>query len=279
MERYVLITGASKGIGKATALSLARQGFQVFAGVRNMADGEALKGEAQGKITPVCIDVTDEAQVRQAVEIIMPIVGQAGLYGLVNNAGMAVAAPLEFVPIDNFRQQIEVNLIGQLVVTQAFLPLIRQARGRIINISSVGGRIAGGMIGAYHASKFALEALTDSLRQELKPWGIEVVAIEPGTIATPIWDTSLAAYDKLAARMNPAANDYYKDAIARTRKIVSTANARGIAPEKVAEAINKALTAARPRTRYIVGTDAQIGIRILSRLPDRLRDRLMATLG
>jgi NAD(P)-dependent dehydrogenase (short-subunit alcohol dehydrogenase family) len=275
-KRYVLVTGASKGIGRATVLQLAQQGFDVFAGVRNEQDGAALQREAGERLTPLLLDVTNGQQIAQAAETIMGRVGQNGLYGLVNNAGIAVAAPLEFVPVDDFRSQIEVNLVGQLAVTQAALPLLRQGRGRIINVSSVGGRVAGTMLGAYHASKFALEALTDTLRQELNPWGITVIAVQPGTIATPIWETSLAAADRLLQRMNPKVHEYYRALIDKTRQNAMSASTRGIAPERVAEVITTALSAARPRTRYTVGVDARIGVHVLTRLPDRLRDQLMA---
>jgi NAD(P)-dependent dehydrogenase (short-subunit alcohol dehydrogenase family) len=275
-QRHILITGASKGIGRATALHLARQGFHVFAGVRNAADGEALQREATANLTPVIIDVTNNKQITQAAQQIAQQVGQTGLYGLVNNAGIAVAAPLEFIPVDEFRRQIEVNLVSQLAVTQVFLPCIRQAQGRIINVSSVGGRIAGTMIGAYHASKFGMEAMTDTLRQELRPWGIEVVSIEPGNVATPIWETSSTAFDRLVERMNPQVNELYAKAMERTRATAANATTSGLPPERVAEVIHDALTARRPQTRYLIGTDAQIAARIFARLPDRLRDRLMA---
>lgn len=272
-KRAVLITGASKGIGRATALHLDGLGFRVFAGVRSEADGAALEKESSGHVTPVIVDVTDAAQIARAAGEISAQVGADGLYGLVNNAGMSTAAPLEFVPLDEFRHQLEVNLVGQLAVTQAMLPLIRKAKGRIVNVTSIGGRIAGAMIGPYHASKFGLEALTDSLRLELKPWGIEVIAIEPGAVATPIWDTSLARADQL---ITPQMTELYGPQIERVRAFAKSASERGLPPERVAETIGRALTSSRPKTRYIVGTDAAIGIRIISRLPDRLRDRLMA---
>ena len=271
-QQHILITGAAKGIGRAAALHLARNGFHVYAGVRSAADGDQLRDEAGSNLTPIQLDVTDSAQIAQAARQI----SQTDLYGLVNNAGIAVAAPLEFVPIDDFRRQIEVNLVAQVAVTQAFIPCLRQSRGRIINITSIGGRVAGGMLGAYHASKFALEAITDALRQELARWHIEVVAVEPGMIATPIWDTSAAAFDKLMQRMNPAVNDLYRKAIDASLENARQANTRGIPPERVAAVIHTALTAPRPQTRYLVGMDAHIAGHIFTRVPDRLRDRLMA---
>jgi NAD(P)-dependent dehydrogenase (short-subunit alcohol dehydrogenase family) len=271
----VVITGASKGIGRATALHLDRKGFTVFAGVRSTADGDSLCKEASPRLQPIVLDITNTAHIAQAAETVRKVVGNNGLDGLINNAGIAVAAPLEFLPIDEFRHQIEVNLTSQLAVTQALLPSIRQAKGRIINISSVGGRIAGGMMGAYYASKFALEALTDAFRQELAPFGIQVVSIEPGGIATPIWDTSLGTADRIAAQMPAQGQEYYAKAFAGAKSFAQKTAKAGLPPERVAVVIEQALTARKPHTRYIVGLDAQIGVHILSKLPDRMRDWLM----
>lgn len=272
----VMITGASKGIGRATALYLDKKGFSVLAGVRNQADGDQLCKEASERLQPVLVDITNADQVVQLAETVSKIVGQNGLDGLVNNAGIAVAAPLEFLPIDEFRRQIEVNLTAHLMVTQALLPYIRQAKGRIINISSIGGRLAGPMLGAYHASKFAMEGLTDSLRQELAPWGIKVVSIEPGAIATPIWETGSNTADRLLAQMPPQAQQYYGASIDGVRTFAAKASTTGLAPEKVAEVIGEALTAPKPRTRYPVGTDAKFGTRIIAHLPDTWRDWMLA---
>ncbi len=273
VNSYVVITGASKGIGRATALYLDKKGYHVFAGVRNPEDGEALCQGASERLLPVMLDITNQEQIAQAAKQIEQCVGSSGLAGLVNNAGMAAAAPLEFLPIDEFRYQLEVNLVGQLAVTQAVLPLIRLAKGRIINISSIGGRIAGSMIGAYHASKFALEALSDTLRVELKPWGIEVVCIEPGAIATPIWETSVATLDRI---ISSTAAKMYAPQIAQTKANAVSAFKQGLPPEKVAEIIEYALITKRPKTRYLVGRDAMIAGHLIAHLPDRLRDRLMA---
>ncbi|HEX3052262.1 MAG TPA: SDR family oxidoreductase [Aggregatilineaceae bacterium] len=273
VNSYVVITGASKGIGRATALYLDKKGFHVFAGVRNPEDGEALCQGASERLTPVILDITKQDQITQAAKQIEQCVGSSGLAGIVNNAGMVAAAPLEFLPIDEFRYQLEVNLVGQLAVTQAVLPLIRLGKGRIINISSIGGRIAGGMIGAYHASKFALEALSDTLRVELKPWGIEVICIEPGAIATPIWETSVATLNRI---ISSTAAKMYAPQIAQTRANAASAYKQGLPPEKVAEIIERALITKRPKTRYLVGRDAMIAGHLIARLPDRLRDRLMS---
>jgi len=274
-EKFVVVTGASKGIGQASAIRLAKAGYIVFAGVRKPEDGEALRRE-NAAIRPLLIDVTDEAQIASASATVRNQVAGNGLYGLVNNAGIAVAAPLEFLPIEDFRKQMEVNLVGQLAVTQAFLPCLRQARGRIINVSSIGGRIAGPLMGAYHASKFALEGLSDSLRMQLAPWGIEVIVIEPGAIATPIWETGTQTADALIARMNPQVNALYGQQIAGGRIWAAESAKNGAPPDQVAQTIEQALRATRPQTRYTVGRDAMIGGRVIAKLPDRLRDRFLS---
>ena len=275
----VVITGAAKGIGRVTASHLAQRGYQIFAGVRNDGDGAALMQESEGAIIPLLLDITRPAQIAAAVADVRTIVGESGLAGLVNNAGIAVAAPLEFLPIDELRAQLEVNAVGQLAVTQGFLPLLRQARGRIINISSMAGRIAGPWTGPYHASKFALEALTDALRQELAPWQMAVVSIEPGVIATPIWESSLARARRLKAQLPPAAHELYGEQMQRELARAEQNQTRGISPERVAAVVYRALTARRPRTRYPVGLDAQLAINLLARLPDRWRDWLVARRG
>ena len=275
----ILITGAAKGIGRATALHLDKLGFTVIAGVRSTADADTLRQAASSNFHTLQLDITNDEHIAALHDSVAAIVGNGGLDGLVNNAGVAVAAPLEFVPISEFRRQIEVNLTAQLAVTQAVLPLLRQAKGRIINVSSIGGRIAGPMLGAYHASKFALEGLTDSLRQELKPWGLQVVSIEPGAIATPIWDSGTQTADRLQAQMSAQAQTYYAAAFEWARSFAKNSTAKGLPPERVAKVIATALTVPQPRTRYPVGRDAQFGTHIIARLPDRLRDRLMAARG
>ena len=273
--RAVVITGASTGIGEACAILLDRLGYRVFAGVRREEDSASLRRNASGRLTPIRLDVTDAASIAAAAALVTEALGDAGLAGLVNNAGIAVAAPLEFVPIDRLRAQLEVNVIGQIAVTQAFLPLIRRERGRIVNMSSVSGRLASPMVGPYTASKFALEALTDSMRVELRPWGIHVIAIEPGTIATPIWAKSAAAAEAMLATIPERAQTLYAPMIAGLRRHVASAGERGIPPEAVADVVADALAAPRPRTRYVVGRDARVGV-LLAHLPDRARDWLIA---
>jgi len=269
----VLVTGASTGIGRATALLLDSHGFTVFAGVRRPADAASLVSEASASLMPLILDVTMPSDIAAAARAITAAVGGAGLDGLVNNAGTAHPAPLEFVPLQSFRDQLEVNLVGQLGVTQAMLPLLRIAKGRIINVTSIGGLIAGTMLGSYNASKFGLEALTHVLRQELAPWGIEAIAIAPGQIATPIWATSSSRSGEI---ITSAATALYGKKIAGARRMATRAAANGLPAIEVAKVIEKALTAKKPKTRYAVGTDAKLGSAIIARLPDRARDRLFA---
>lgn len=275
-QKTVVITGASTGIGAACALHLDRLGYRIFAGVRRPADGETLRQQqASDQLTPILIDVTDPASIAAAADTVAAAVGATGLAGLVNNAGIAVAGPLEFLPIIELRRQLEVNVIGQVAVTQAFLPLLRQGRGRIVNIGSISGRVAMPFIGPYAASKFALEALTDSLRVELRPWGIEVSIIEPGPIATPIWEKSLAMADELTRNLPPQGRNLYGAAIETARKAIINSSRNGIPPNEVAHVVAHALTARRPKTRYLVGRGLWLAVLFAKFIPDRLRDWLI----
>lgn len=271
-NRVVVITGASTGIGAACALHLDGLGFHVFAGVRKMEDGEALRSRGSTRLTPLLLDVTDEKSIRNAVALVESRVGAAGLFGLVNNAGVAVAGPLEAVSIPDLRRQMEINVIGQVAVTQAFLPLIRKARGRIVNMGSIAGRATMPLMGPYSASKFALEALTDALRLELQPWGIRVSIVEPGAIATPIWEKSKRDAEALKAMSPAGLTELYREAIAAVERAVAQAAQRAIPPDEVARAVEHALLAPRPKTRYLVGTDAKIRALMVKLLPDRLAD-------
>ncbi len=274
-EPSVVITGASTGIGEACALRLDKMGFRVFAGVRKEADGNSLKQQSSGRLTSVMIDVTDAASIDSAVAAVSTAVGDAGLAGLVNNAGIGIGGPLEFLPIAQIRKVLEVNVIGQIAVTQAFLPLLRKRRGRIVNMGSIAGRSSSPIIGPYSASKFAMEAITDALRVELRPWGILVSIVEPGNVATPIWEKSLAATDEILRKLPQRAHDLYGPAITAVRKVAVIAPKIGISPDIVARAVAHALTAEKPRTHYLVGRDAKFRV-LLEFLPDRIRDWLIA---
>jgi NAD(P)-dependent dehydrogenase (short-subunit alcohol dehydrogenase family) len=253
-------------------------GWRVFAGVRREEDAQALREAGSERMMPLLLDVTDAGQVAAAAQRIDEEVGEAGLDGLVNNAGIAVPGPLEALPIDDFRRQVEVNLTSHVTVTQAMLPAIRKARGRIVFITSIGGLMAFPMFGAYHAAKFGLEAVGDVFRRELRQWGISVSVIEPGSIDTPIWERGDREVDAFLARISDRERQLYGDSMTAYREVAKRTGARGIAAEKVARTIDRALSARRPRTRYLVGADAR-GQALLSRaLPDRLVDRLIARL-
>ena len=275
--RAVVITGASTGIGEACALRLDKGGWRVFAGVRKEADGTRLKEQASERLTPVTIDVTDQATIDAAARTVGAAVGDAGLAGLVNNAGVGYGGPLEFLSLEDLRQQLEVNVVGQIAVTQAFMPLIRKAHGRIVNMGSIGGRMATPFIGPYNASKFAMEALTDSLRQELRPWGIQVAIVEPGSIATPIWDKSNAAVQELEQSLPEEAMMLYGGAVEAIKASLVKFQEAGIPPDEVAKFVEHALTASTPKTRYVVGRDAQLQRVIAKVVPDRIRDRMVAS--
>jgi len=272
--KTALVTGASSGIGRATVRRLDGAGWKVFAGVRKEEDAAALRGEGSTRLEPLMLDVLDPEAIAAAAERVGAEPG--GLDGLVDNAGAAVAGPLEALPIEDFRRQVELNLTAQLAVTQAMLPAIRAARGRIVLISSMGGRVALPMTGAYHAAKFGLEGMGDSLRQELAPWGIKVVLVEPGSIDTPIWSRGEEDADRIFADAPPRARELYGAAVERYRQVVRDTAERGVPPEKVAAKIEHALEARRPRARYPVGLDAQVMVRLKPLLPTPVMDRLIA---
>ena len=274
-QMSVVVTGASTGIGAACALDCAGRGMTVFAGVRDPLAGEALVAKGGRSIIPVIIDVTDEQSITRSVEVVEGVVGEDGLGGLVNNAGIVVGSPLEVIPLSQLRKQLEVNVIGQIAVTQAFLPLLRRGRGRIVNMGSIAGRGTIPLLGPYSASKYALEALTDALRMELQPWGILVSIIEPGAIATPIWEKSAKEAEGLEAAVSEEARVLYGEAVMRIREAIAQAAQRAIPTDAVVRAVHHALTSARPRTRYLVGSDAKLRAWMVKWLPDRVQDRLL----
>lgn len=270
----VVITGASTGIGRACALRLDQAGFQVLAGVRRHEDGNALRAEASARLRTPVLDVTQQATIDDLVDEL----GDRPLAGLVNNAGIAVAGPLEYVPLDAVRRQLEVNVIGPVAMIQALMPGLRAGVGRIVNVGSVGGRTAAPFVGPYSASKYAIEAVTDSLRQELRPWGMHVAVIEPGSVATPIWDKGRQGADELESALSPQARERYGPALLALGKLTTRLAARGVPPERVAKAVEHALTAPRPRTRYLVGADARVQLGLRAVLPDRIGDAVFARL-
>ncbi|HEX4061415.1 MAG TPA: SDR family oxidoreductase [Streptosporangiaceae bacterium] len=276
-SRSYVVTGASSGIGRACVDLLVRDGAHVWASVRSDRDEESLSRDHGDAVSVLRMDVTDADSIAAAGQ---RVAAAGSLNGLVNNAGVALPAPLEHIPIDLFRRQIEVNLTGQLAVTQAMLPALRQTRelgasARIVMIGSIGGRIAMPMLGPYHASKFGLLGLADTLRAELAPSGIRVILIEPGAIATPIWDKGSEAGDDLVAQAPPAALERYSDQIKTARKNAARSARRGLPPPRAAAIVIKALTTPNPRPRYLVGPDAHAAA-VVAQLPHRLRYRLTA---
>jgi NAD(P)-dependent dehydrogenase (short-subunit alcohol dehydrogenase family) len=256
--RTALVTGASSGIGAACALRLAASGWRVFAGVRET-------GAAPARTEEVLLDVANAEEIARAAERI------GELDALVNNAGIAIAMPLEFIPLDELRRQLDVNVIGQVAVTQAFLPQLRRSRGRIVFVGSIAGRSALPFLGAYAASKHALEAIADTLRVELKPFGVDVSIVEPGTIKTPIWVKSAELADALADGASPQLRVLYGDRIAAFGRVARERGAKGASADAVARAVEEALTRDRPTTRKLIGRDAKLRAGV-ERLPDRLRD-------
>lgn len=276
--RSVIVTGASTGIGRATALRLDGAGWRVFAGVRDPADGESLRQAGSERLAPVTLDVTDPEQIAAAAARVEEE-SEDGLHGLVNNAGVAIPGPLETIPLEDLRRQLEVNLVAYVAVTQALLHSIRKAKGRIVFVSSIGGRIAFPFGGPYHASKFGTEAIGDVFRQELRPWGLRVAIVEPGSIDTPIWERGQREATEIEAK-SPKTDLLYGAAIEKFRKVIQDTAERGIPPEKVAKAIAHALESSRPRTRYLVGLDAKVQARLKPLIPTPLFDRIVArTLG
>jgi NAD(P)-dependent dehydrogenase (short-subunit alcohol dehydrogenase family) len=263
MPRLALVTGASTGIGRATALHLAGLGFQVLAGVRDPAD-------APDGLEPLKLDVTSETDVAAAAERV-----GAELHALVNNAGIALHGPVEVVPIDEWRRIVDINLLGQVAVTRALLPALLRARGRVVNMSSIGGRVANPLFGPYSATKFALEAVSDALRREVAAHGVRVVSIEPGGIATPIWGKGLDDGRRIAGDMSPEARQRYSKLIPAVTKVAERLGREGLPPEAVAEVVGKAVTTRRPRARYVVGRDAKIQAIAARLLPDAAMDALI----
>ncbi len=268
----VVLTGASTGIGAACAVALDRRGFRVFAGVRSDADGERLKRETSARLVPLRLDVTDARQIAEAARHVGEAVGPGGLDGLVNNAGIVVAGPWELLAIEELRKQLEVNVIGPAAVTQALLPLLRTARGRIVLMGSVSGKVAAPYLGPYAVSKYGLEAMADSLRVELRHWGIAVSLVEPGSVKTPIWDKATEQAEQLSARVPTEAWTLYAEDMEQMRHATKALAARGMPVARVVEAVEHALTARKPKTRYPLGLQTRLAVSVFQLVADRTRD-------
>ncbi|MDQ3940128.1 MAG: SDR family oxidoreductase [Actinomycetota bacterium] len=273
----VLVTGASSGIGEATAVLLAQHGHRVFAGVRQDADAERLSARDRN-ITSLILDVTDQLQIEQATQEIAHALGDAGLAGLVNNAGIGRGGPVEYLSGDEWRRQFDVNVHGQVDVTRALLPLIRKATGRIVFVGSIGGRMSTPFIAPYNSSKFAVAAIADSLRGELRSFGIHVSLIEPGSVKTEIWDKGRQKTDELTTELPAEALERYGRVLETARRLIDYQERVGIPPVKVAEVIEHALTSRRPRPRYLVGRDARAQAFVARFVPIRARDALIRRL-
>jgi NAD(P)-dependent dehydrogenase (short-subunit alcohol dehydrogenase family) len=270
-DQLAVVTGASSGIGEATVRRLAASGLHVLAGVRRADAAERLAAEG---IEPVFLDITDPGHLTSIAERVEA--DGRRLRALVNNAGVSINAPVEALPMDEWRRQFEVNFFGQVAITQALLPALLSAGGRIVNVSSIGGRVAGPTFGAYAGAKFALEGMSDALRREVGRLGVDVIVVEPGAVATSIWDKGLTTAEQLASEMSEAQLARYRDLLEAMREQARTLGREGDDPADVADVIVRAITVRTPRTRYLVGRDARMMGRLVRVVPDRVVDRLIA---
>ncbi len=275
----VLVTGASSGIGRACALHIDGLGYRVFAGVRTRSAAESLRRAASDQLVPVELDVTDAGAIDAAVESIDTALDGRGLIGLVNNAGVAHGGPIEYLPVEEWRTQLEVNVIGQVAVTKAMMPLLRRGHGRLVFIGSIGGRVGTPLLSPYAASKFALEGIAESLRHELRSLGLRVVLVEPGAVKTDIWDKGRRYADEMERVLPSEATLLYGEAIAGMRRSIDQQDRSGIPPEQVAHVVARALFSRRPRARYLVGRDAQAAGVIARLLPDSAKDAIVRVIG
>jgi NAD(P)-dependent dehydrogenase (short-subunit alcohol dehydrogenase family) len=273
--KAVVITGTSTGIGRASALTLDRKGFRVFAGVRKDTDGHSLKRAASPALTPVHIDVTDSVSIAAMAKLVDEEMGEAGLAGLVNNAGTTLPCPVEYLTLDGFREQLEVNLVGPLAVTQAVLPLLRRAKGRLVNVTSAAGRVVVPLMAPYVAAKHGLEGLSDVLRIELRRLGIHVAIVEPGFVSTAMRNKLERDTEETLRTLPAEGRSRYAEQLEAIAKSISEHAANGSNPDVVADAVLHALTADKPRTRYPVGAGVKRMFFMRRVLPDRRFDRVM----
>lgn len=271
-DATVLITGCSTGIGRSTALHLDRLGFRVFAGVRRASDGDALCAEASPRFTPLLFDVTDSTAITRAREQVDRTAGEKGLAGLVNNAGIGLALPLEFTPLDELRRLLDVNVLGLVAVTQAFLPLVRRARGRIVNIGSLMQVTVCPFFGPYAASKLAVDGFSRALRMEMRPFGVQVSLVLPYNVDTPIYGK---IEERAECALPPVWDDLYGKSFAKAREFFAQTTRRAVSPDETARAVAHALTAKRAKHYYIPGREAQLLNLLVKVLPERLYDPVM----
>jgi NAD(P)-dependent dehydrogenase (short-subunit alcohol dehydrogenase family) len=269
-QKLIVVTGASTGLGASTARELARQGFHVLAGVRRDLDADAVRSTG---IEPVILDITEPEQVRALAARVAD--DPRELHALINNAGIQVNAPVEALPMSQWRRVFEVNLFGHIAVTRALLPALLRSGGRVVNISSIGGKVAMATYGAYAGAKFALEAVSDSLRREVAPLGVRVVVVEPGGIRTEMATRGIATANDLAAQMTPEQDERYGGIVRATNTLMASGTESGLTADAAARILAKAVTARRPRTRYTIGRDAALITRLVRLLPDRAVDRVL----
>jgi NAD(P)-dependent dehydrogenase (short-subunit alcohol dehydrogenase family) len=277
--KSVVITGSSTGIGRACALMLDRNGFRVFAGVRKEADGDALRSAASESLTPVHIDVTDAESIAAMAEQVSGEVGDAGLHGLVNNAGTTLPCPIEYLPLDGFRHQLEVNLVGPLAVTQALLPVLRQGQGRVVNVTSAAGRAGVPLMAPYVSAKHGFEGLSDVMRLEFRQFGIQVAVIEPGFVGTAMGGKLQRDTEGAIGSLPDEGSRRYGPALAKLAHEIGQHAATGSPPEVIAKDILRALTSKTPRTRYPAGAGAKRMLFMRRVLPDRQFDRIILRAG
>ena len=272
-EELILISGASTGMGAATARELVRRGYHVLAGVRREADADALRGT---RLEPVILDITDPAQIEAVTRRIAADPARRPLRAVINNAGIAINAPVELLSMDEWRRQFEVNFFGHVAVTQAVLPALHASSGRVVNISSVGGKVAMPTYGAYAGAKFALEAMSDALRRELAPHGVQVVVVEPGGVRTEMTGHGIERANDTLATMSPAERSRYGGLLQAIVNHATAFTASGLPAEVAGRIIADAATVRRPRARYTIGRDAAVLTRLSRVLPDRVLDRMLA---
>ena len=274
-DELIVVTGASTGIGAATVKELAHRGFRVLAGVRREVDADALRGLGIQGIEPCILDITVQSDVTAIADRVAHDPQRRPLRALVNNAGIAINAPVETLPIAQWRQQFEVNLFGHIAITQALLPALLNSSGTVVNVSSVGGKVALPTYGAYAGSKFALEAVSDALRREVSTAGIKVVVVEPGAVKTEIAERGIVTSERLKADMTAAQLARYSEVMDAVMAQARSFNETGVSAEAAAAVIAKAAIASGPRTRYTIGRDAAILLQISRFVSDRVLDRIV----
>ena len=274
IQELAVVTGASTGIGAATARELARRGFHVLAGVRRDRDADAIRGPG---VEPLIVDITNPDHIRALATRVKGDPQTRALRALVNNAAIQANVPIEVFAIEEWRRMFEVNLFGQIAVTQALLPALIRSKGRVVNISSVGGKVAMAAYGPYAGTKFALEAVSDSLRRELAPFGVQVVVFEPGAVRTEMLGRAIATADELVSAMTPEQGQRYGGLVQAVNTQAALSTKSGLAADAAAKVIANAITARKPRTRYTVGRDAALIICLARILPDRILDLLFAS--